>query len=605
MSRFRQAGLLLLGLTAAAAAQHVHPAHHPDTSLTGIAHFLQLYTPRRLCMYNEGPLILLHIVSDLIIALAYFTIPLALISFVRRRRDLVFNWMFKWFALFILACGSTHLFGVLDIWYPFYWLDGFVKLITAMASITTSLLLWRLIPSLLALPSPSQLQQQIAEKEAAEASLRELHSRQEEVIAERTAQLRQVNESLEQEIESRKQIEHERENLLRAEQAARTEAEHANRMKDEFLATLSHELRTPLNAILGWTRILQMEDGVAELPTALEVIERNTLVQVKLVEDLLDMNRIISGQLRLDMQPVNLLDVVDSALLSVQPAAQARDVRLETVLDEEAASATGDPARLQQIVWNLLMNAVKFTPKGGLVTVRLTRVDSHLELSVSDTGEGIAPDFLPLVFDRFRQADSSTTRRHGGLGLGLSIVKHLVELHGGSVTASSPGLGQGAVFTVQLPVRAVRNPAAEPAPAERESPVAQPAQPVSLDGVKILIVDDEKDAREMVAQALRLGGADVLLAEDAASAFELIRSHTPDLVISDIGMPEEDGYSLIRRVRKLAADAGGEVPAIALTAFARAEDRQLALQAGFQLHLEKPVDPLELQAAAAQLLKKS
>lgn len=401
-----------------------------------------------------------------------------------------------------------------------------------------------------------------------------------------------------------KEAEQERERLLKMAEAARRDAEAANRMKDQFLATLSHELRTPLNAILGWARLLRT--GLVErheLDEGLDAIERNSKIQAKLIEDLLDISRIISGTLRLDVQRVNLADVIESALTSVLPAAEAKGVRLHKILDSLVAPVSGDPARLQQVVWNLLTNAVKFTSKGGQVQILLERVNSHVEISVIDTGQGIRPDFLPFVFDRFRQADSSTTRSHGGLGLGLSIVKQLVEMHGGGVRAKSPGEKQGATFTVMLPITVVQR-------SERsevhEAPATEcPAEEFFgrgdvIAGVKVLVVDDEPDARALVKRVLEGCGAEVRVASSVVEALEVLRKYRPQVLVSDIGMPGEDGYDLMRQVRASGLSAT-KVPAVALTAFARSEDRRRAMMAGFQTHVAKPVDPAELVAVVASL----
>jgi signal transduction histidine kinase/CheY-like chemotaxis protein len=407
----------------------------------------------------------------------------------------------------------------------------------------------------------------------------------------------------------------EREQLLEAERAARAEAERVSLMKDEFLATLSHELRTPLNAILGWSQILRARRFPdEELDEGLDVIERNTRVQTQLIEDLLDMSRIISGKIRLDVQRVDLQDVVRAAVASVRHSADAKDIRLQAVLDPLAGPVRGDPNRLQQCFWNLLSNAIKFTPKGGKVQVSLARVDSHVEVCVVDNGQGIKPEFLPHVFERFRQADASTTRRHGGLGLGLSIVKHLVELHGGSVRAKSPGEGQGATFCIELPrmvVHATDPAAARPASDTAAAAAAAALAPAvtrldrldypSLEGITVLAVDDEPDARTLIRRVLEQCGARVLLAASASEGLESVRRERPDMIISDIGMPVEDGYTFIQQVRRLPPDQGGRTPAAALTAFARAEDRTRALRAGYQTHVAKPVEPMELTAVVASL----
>lgn len=404
-------------------------------------------------------------------------------------------------------------------------------------------------------------------------------------------------------ITERKRAESEREVLLAAERAARSEAERHSRMKDEFLATLGHELRTPLNAVLGWASLLRTRhSGEDELGHGLTVIERNARLQTQLIEDLLDMSRIVAGKLCLNVQSVDLGQVVLAALDAVRPAADAKGVRLRHVLDPLAATVSGDPNRLQQVAWNLLSNAVKFTPRGGSVQVVLERVNSHVEVTVTDTGEGISPEFLPLVFDRFRQADASTTRRHGGLGLGLAIVKHLVELHGGTVRAGSLGLGHGASFSFALPVRATRTSAPdEDAGADA---AGYEEQEISLDGIRALVVDDEADARDLVRRVLEQAGASVFTAPSSPEGLEVLVRERPDVLISDIGLPGEDGYRLLQRIRALTPEEGSMTPAVALTAFARAEDRRRALLSGFQMHVTKPVDPSELIAVVASVTRK-
>ena len=383
------------------------------------------------------------------------------------------------------------------------------------------------------------------------------------------------------------------------ERAARTEAERAGRIKDEFLATLSHELRTPLHAILGWSQILRKSSGVnPKVAEGLSVIERNARSQAQIISDLLDMSSIISGKVRLDVQAADLAAIVEAAVNTVRPAAEAKEIRLHTILDPLARPVRGDPNRLQQIFWNLLTNAVKFTPKGGRVSVILERVESHLELKVVDNGEGIDGEFLPHVFDRFRQADSSMDRRHGGLGLGLSIVKQLVELHGGSIAASSAGKGQGSTFSISLPLMATLDDfrglptSRQPAESEFQEPAAAGPR-ASLLGLKVLVVDDEADARALIRTLLEECQACVVTAGSAEEALALLVREHPDLLISDVGMPVEDGYHLIRRVRALRG-GGGATPAIALTAYARVEDRMKAIEAGYQMHLAKPVEPAEL-----------
>ena len=395
----------------------------------------------------------------------------------------------------------------------------------------------------------------------------------------------------------------ERKLLLESERHARGVAERASRIKDEFLATLSHELRTPLSAILGWSHLLRAKTpSPADLGKGLETIERNARMQTQLIEDLLDMSRITSGKVRLDVQPVQPASFVEAAVETVRPAAEAKEVRLETMLDPSAGPVSGDPGRLQQIVWNLLSNAIKFTPKGGRVQVVLERVNSHLEISVADTGAGIDPSFLERVFDRFSQADGSTTRQFGGLGLGLAIVKHLVELHGGTVRARSDGAGKGSTFTVLLPLAVVRRDAEAPRQHPQASVAGTPTfKPMDLSGVKVLVVDDQTDARELVARVLSECQAEVITAAGAEEALVLLERERPDVLVTDIGMPDVDGFELLRRVRALGEARGGKTPAIALTAFARSEDRTRALHQGFRVHVSKPVEPAELIATVASV----
>ena len=398
-----------------------------------------------------------------------------------------------------------------------------------------------------------------------------------------------------------------RESLLDSERSARTEAERVSRMKDEFLATLSHELRTPLNAILGWSQILRSSpsdsSGMAE---GLDVIERNARSQAQIIEDLLDMSRIISGKIRLDVQRLDIATIIQSALDTVRPSAAAKGVRLHVVLDPNTGTVSGDPGRLQQTLWNLLSNAIKFTPKGGRVQVLLERVDSHVEISVSDTGQGIKPEFLPYVFDRFRQADASTTRQHGGLGIGLALVKQLIELHGGTVRARSLGEGAGSTFVLTLPLTILH---AEPEDAATRRHPSRPTEHgvphdacIQIEGVRVLVIDDEPDARALVRRLLEDCSAKVQMAGSASEALQCVQTAGPfDVIVSDIGMPGEDGYSLIRRIRALPRDRGGQTPAIALTAYARSEDRMRSVVAGFQMHIPKPVEPAELITMVASL----
>ncbi|HVD78316.1 MAG TPA: response regulator [Vicinamibacteria bacterium] len=391
--------------------------------------------------------------------------------------------------------------------------------------------------------------------------------------------------------------------LYRSSQEARKGAERANRAKDEFLATLSHELRTPLTPILGWTVMLRSGTlDQAGMLRGLEVIERNVRAQTQLIEDLLDVSRIVTGKLRVEVRPIDLVPVVEAGLDAVRPSAEAKEIQLDVKLEPIDSKVLADPDRLQQVVWNLASNAVKFTPKGGRMEVRLSRADSHVHLSVKDNGKGISADFLPYVFDRFRQADSTSTRKYGGLGLGLAIVRHLVELHGGTVHAESEGPDRGATFTVRLPLMEERSVAA--GPAGRGSETTDPAA-MRLDGVKVMVVDDELDMRDFLSVSLRQYGADVTALASVGEAVEALEREKPDVLVSDIGMPGEDGYALIRKVRALGPERGGQVPAAALTGFAAGDDTTRVLSAGYQVHLPKPVEPSQLAQVVGTLAGRS
>ncbi|MBA3948511.1 MAG: response regulator [Acidobacteria bacterium] len=397
----------------------------------------------------------------------------------------------------------------------------------------------------------------------------------------------------------------ERKVLLEKERTARASAERLSSVKDEFLATLSHELRTPLNAILGWARVLRTGGKDRnDLLKGLETIERNARAQTRLIEDLLDMSSIVSGKLRLDIQPVMPAALIESALETVMPAADAKGIRIERALDPAAGPISGDPNRLQQVAWNLLSNAIKFTPRDGKIQILLERVNSHIEICVADTGIGIKPELLPALFERFRQGDASTTRHYGGLGLGLSIVKNIVELHGGTVRIESPGEGLGTTVIVHLPLTVVRR-----APGERQHPEtsaaeAEPMMAGELAGLHIVVVDDQEDARDLIQRVLEGSGATVTTAPGADEAVRAVMSRKTDVLLTDIGMPGADGYELLRRIRALAPEQGGRVPAIALTAFASSDDRTRALRAGFMVHLSKPIDPAELSAALASVARR-
>jgi PAS domain S-box-containing protein len=657
------------------------------------------FMPHIYCLSQEPSLVNLYVVANGLIGISYVAISLTLVYFVYRKRNLPFNWVFLAFGLFIIACGTTHFFDIWTLWHPTYWLAGGIDLITAVASVTTAVLLPPLIPKMLAIPSPTELlnanqdlEREIAERERAESVLRESEERYRSVIRQASEgiflfetetgnvvdanpallnmlgysdlprltiydivaddreavalniqrvvasrahhlgerQYRRADGSIitveasanlihlgtdvlcavVRDITERRQAEQQRIQLLR-EQVARAEAEAANRSKDEFLATVSHELRTPLNAILGWSRMLRTGQlDAATSQRAVEVIDRNAKAQSQLIEDLLDVSRIITGKLRLTVAPVNLATVIESAVESMRPALDAKGITLQMTLDTRASIVSGDADRLQQVIWNLLSNAVKFTPKEGWIQVLLQRINSHVEITVSDNGKGIAPEFLPFVFDRFRQADSSLTRAFGGLGLGLAIVRHLTELHGGTVQAQSRGEGQGSTFTIHLPVRAVHESTPELPAAGNLSTVNQlegntPVvfqQVASLAGLHILVLDDEPDARLLLTTILRGQQAEVTAVASVEEALATLPWLKPDLIVSDIEMPREDGFSFIRRLRADEAERHEKwTPAIALTAHTQLGDRLQALTAGFQAHVAKPTDPVELIAVISSL----
>ncbi|MEG4507524.1 ATP-binding protein [Microcoleus sp. F6_B4] len=557
--------------------------------------FSSNFIPHGHCYLWKPELVWLHITSDALTTLAYYSVAVAIVYFTNERKDLPAHTVMLLVGFFFIfaLCGTTHLIEIVTLWHPIYWVSGLIKAVTgAWSFYTFTFLLIPLIPVALDTPSPAQLALTNQELEESRRRIQAINVELEQRVQERTAQLEASNRT--------------KDELLMREQIIRADAEAANRAKDEFLSILSHELRTPLNAILGWSTMLRQknlsEDKVAR---ALETIERNAKSQAQLIEDILDISRIITGKLRLRVRPVNLVPVIESAIESVQLAAEAKSIRLQSVLDSEAGPLLGDADRLQQVVWNLLSNALKFTPKDGRVQISLQRVNSHVEITVSDTGAGISSDFLPFVFDRFSQHDSTTTRSYGGLGLGLAIVRQLVELHGGTVTVVSPGIGQGTTFTVKLPVMIIHLPPSAPEPLNSivEGNGSFQSSP-TLEGLQILVVEDEADALELLSTILEKYGADVMAVASVKEALTIIETASdrrPDVLVSDIGMPDEDGYSLIRKLRQLEAQRGGRLPAIALTAYARNDDRQQALLAGFQMHLTKPVDAAELVAVVTSL----
>jgi signal transduction histidine kinase/CheY-like chemotaxis protein len=549
------------------------------------------FMPHGHCYLWTPDLLWTYVLSDAMIGLAYYTIPVAMLYFVRKRSDLQFSWIFVCFSIFIFACGTTHFLAIWTIWHPNYWLDALLKAATAAVSVVTAVLLWPLVPKALKIPSMHQLNQalqdrerELAERKRVETALVALNESLELRVAERTAEVlaaqREVNE------------------LLLKERAGRKEAERVNLMKDEFLLTLSHELRTPLNSIFGWTQILDSNCGDAAIVRkGIEVIDRNVRLQTRLIDELLDLSSIVSGKIRLDMQPVELVAVIGAAVESIIPAAESKNIALECVAEPATPLISGDPARLQQVLWNLLTNAVKFTPRDGKICLQLEQAGADMVLTIADNGEGVPEDFLPFVFERFSQADSSTRRRHGGLGVGLAVAKNLIELHGGHISVSSAGPGQGTTFCISLPIR-VRNEAeartVRPRGYDRaEAPTALPM----LNGVRVLVVDDEPDARNVLQLMLQQQRAQASCAASVEEALAAVGDSDPHVVICDIGMPGQDGYDFIAALR-----ARDDMrPVVALSAFARSDDRVRSLQAGFQSHLAKPVDPAELLSVVDSL----
>ncbi|MDF5721851.1 MAG: ATP-binding protein [Rhizonema sp. PD37] len=694
------------------------------------------FIPHGHCYLWKTDLVLLHIVSDALIALAYYSIPTTLFYFVRKRRDLPFDWIFLLFSAFIVACGSTHIIEIWTLWYPTYWVSGLVKAFTAVISLSTAVLLVFSVPQLLAIPSSSQLEQanqelqtQITERLRVEEELRKYQNHLEELVTLRTHEITKTNEQLHQEITERqrvlealrqsekryrylaeaipqliwttndegecdyfnqnwcdytgltleqslgsgwlaalhpddvqnayevwlktvkkgtlyereqrfkraadgsyrwqltralplkdeqgcvvkwlgtctdideqKQIQQERAKLLELEQAARAKAETANRIKDEFLAVLSHELRTPLHAILGWSQLLQRPKlDSAKTTQAILIIERNAKLQAQLIEDLLDISKILQGKLTINTTNVNLKSIILAALETLHFTAQSKSIQVNSVFEPNMGSIVGDSTRLQQVVWNLLTNAVKFTPNGGTIDVRIGQTeDGYAQIIVSDTGKGISTEFLPYVFDYFRQADSSITRKFGGLGLGLAIVRNIVEMHGGTIKAESLGENQGATFIVNLPI--VNNESLKRTDENFHSSTLAPNF-LTLSEVRILVIDDDADSRDFVAFVLEQHGANVIAVSSAFEALQVLEQEKLDVLVSDISMPDIDGYALMRQVRSWTPEQGGQIPAIALTAFARTFDQQLAVSSGFQEHLPKPLYPEKLVATVVRLVR--
>ena len=643
------------------------------------------FLPHAVCYLWDRSLLLVHAVSDFLIGVSYVVISATLAYLVyRARRDIPFHSMVLAFGAFIVACGATHFMELWTLWEPRYWLAGGVKVVTAIASLATAVVLPPLVPKALSLVRSAHLSRErervvrrsetrfrallesapdgivIADRDGRIAMVNrqaellfgyereELLGREVETLLPEHARMQHVMHRAQyvaapavrpmgrglalsgrrkdgtefpaeislspletdegllitavvRDVTERRRAEEQQLELVRA-QAARAEAEAANRTKDQFLATISHELRTPLNAVYGWAKMLRagnLDDAGAA--RAVEVIERNAGVQVKMIDDLLDVSRITTGKLQLDVGVVDPRAVVEAALDVVAPAAAAKQIRLQPVLDPRAGPLMGDADRLQQVVWNLLSNSVKFTPKGGRIQVHLRRVNSHVEIAVADSGEGIDPALLPVIFDRLRQG---TGGRRGGLGIGLSLVRHLVELHGGEVSAHSDGPGQGAVFVVKLPVTIVRP--ADRRDSDRPADVAFPV--VSgrpLEGVRVLAAEDDVDSLELLRAILTTQGAAVTTAVSGTAALDSLTHGIPDIVLSDIEMPGGDGYALIRAIRTADDARWRTLPAVALTAYGRVEDRVRLLSAGFNMHLPKPVDPSEVAAVILSLTRRT
>lgn len=558
--------ILLFGLSLAYGqavdphAEHDHSSGNPsDPFFTDL---MKVYTPRQVCMYYEAPVIWLHVIADLLTAIAYYSIAVLLGYFVRRRTDLAFSWMFWLFSAFILACGTTHLFGVIDIWRPFYKVDGLVKLVTAILSVGTAVALWPLIPHALAMPGPGQL--------AA-------------TIEQRTAELAHTNQALR--------------SALGAAQEARGVAEEANKAKDHFLAVLSHELRTPLTPVLATVSMLQQRESFdADTLEHLEMVRRNVEMEARLIDDLLDVTRIAQGKVELDRRPVDLCTIIQRTAEVCLPDIEARELHFDIDWGERPHLVDADVARLQQVFWNLLKNAVKFTPLGGYVGVRCRRQGESVLVEVSDSGVGIEADVMPRLFKPFEQGERGTTRQFGGLGLGLTISKALVEIHGGSITAYSAGKGKGAIFKVLLPL------ASEPASALGPTPEAdRTGAAAESRSLHILFVEDHGDTSRIMKELLKKKGHEVQTAADVATALSLAKSRKFDLLISDLGLPDGSGWDLMQEL----VASGHGLPAIAISGYGMAADVQKSHEAGFAEHLTKPLNVNSLLAAVNRVGKRS
>ncbi len=652
------------------------------------------FMPHGHCYLWSQEMVWTQVSANLLIGLAYAAIATTLAILVRQIRNIPFAWVYLAFGTFILSCGLTHFFDIITIWHPIYWADAGVRVVTAVASVATAVLIVPQVPKAVAFAEAARLSIDRGKQlEAAHLALEKAHESlaERERDAQRRAftseeQFRSLVETMPQltwisgpkgEIKFRNKhwqeytglaleagdvgwqsVQHpdtfgplqagwtealsnktafEGEALFRRadgeyrwflvravalldnagnvlswmgtctdiheQKLLREEALHTARMKDEFLATVSHELRTPLNATLGWSRVLvQGTLGEEQREKALASVERNAVAQARLVDDLLDISRMISGKMRIEPRLINPADAVEAALDAVRPAAQAKGVELSAEIDRSAGTLLADSGRIQQIIWNLTGNAVKFTPKNGRVSVRVARVDSQIEIEVSDTGIGIRREFLARLFQRFTQEDGSIRRSHGGLGLGLAISKHLVELHGGDIRVESPGPGQGATFTVSLPLATAAERARTGAlpPSQRQ---ASTDDERVLRGLRLLLVEDDFDSSEVVSAILEDSGIQVTSAPNAEDALDVLGRQTIDVILSDVGLPGQDGYAFIRTVR--GDPSWGAIPAAALTAYAHAEDRRRALDAGFQMHLRKPFDQNELITVIGHLARLS
>lgn len=652
------------------------------------------FMPHGHCYLWTPSMVWSQVTSNFLIGLAYASIASTLGVLVRRIQNIPFAWVYVAFGVFILSCGLTHWFDVVTVWHPIYWADAAVRILTAVASVATAVLILPMVPQAVALAEAARLSDErrlkleaaLADLELANAKLaeREQEAQQRaelseeqfqslvetmpqlawissptgknlyrngrwaeytglhlaelrargwesvhdpalvEPVAERWRAALKSGTIFDMECRLRHESGEYRWFIARAvplrdktgritrwigtctdiheQRKLRDEAMRTARMKDEFLATVSHELRTPLNAMLGWSRMLRADSlPAAARAKALETVERNAIAQAQLIDDLLDISRIVSGNMRLEMTLVDPAAAVEAAIDSVRPAASAKELHLETALERKAGPVAADPVRLQQIVWNLLINAIKFTPKGGRVSVVVARKDAHVEVTVTDTGIGISADFIPHVFERFSQEDGSIRRVQGGLGLGLAIVKHLVELHGGSIDASSDGEGKGAAFTVKLPVAPLRDESEDVRLATRSTPPPALENPAELVGLRVLLVEDEPDSRELIETVLESCGVHVTAAADAERALSILKSASFDVILSDIGLPGRDGYELMKAVR--AEPAFTKIPTAAVTAYARPDDRLRALGVGYQMHVSKPVEPAELVAVVTNLAR--